>query len=539
MRRSAALVLALVSSALPLRAFAYNEAVHASLTRRALARGPLGGVTAQTAITTAESAITTAPSAITPLAPPDAAQLAAFRARFWTLASRTADASLRAKFLARFPTPESLDAWSFKELLLLNPAAGVHGFDADAPDLRPMARDELLVRASRWPDDDWRNRDRFQRGPDRQILRDAHGEPLPFDPATLALGGLTGQTSQGHAHYGLLRGPLSSDPEVLKTDPRRFALPADAQSWGAQFAQTYTDLALIARQSDLPSRAWLTGAFAGGAFHHLEDVSNQIHTIQVGIFEFFEAAFLQSKLRDAETLGGLLGPRATLKQLGLRLVSNHHLLLEDLFAKRLLELEAGHAVRPQLADALANLDATDPELLQAGRAAFEQARRGDGREAEALAYAIIDRSSLEGPDCYRDIWRLSVPTLRDGLGYAYDGVKDDDPDQFVLSSGAANEEILGHFYALEAKGTRRAVTAVRLWMGRFEELAQEPGADQRAVDRLLAFALPYQEAAAARRAAYVPSVEREQIAWGWPIAALVLIAALLALVSRLLPSPPR
>jgi hypothetical protein len=509
MRRALVLVLALI--ALPSsRARAYNEAVHASLTRRAFA-----GRTAWLA---------------EPLPAPTEAELTALRARFWILASQSGDPALRAEFLARFPSADALDAWAFKELLMLNPAARVHGFD-DAQNESARSRETLLLLASRWPDDDKRNQSRIQRDAARQPILDPQGAPLPFDPATLSLGAVTGQSSQGHAHYGLLRGPFSEDPAVLQRDPRHFALPADAQSWGAQFAQLYTDLAVVAHGSQLPSRGYLEATFSGAAFHHLEDVSNQIHTIQVGIFEFFEAAFLQSKERDLLTLGGLLGPRAPLRELGLHLVFVHHLLLEDLFAKRMLEDDAGKPVGPDLSLAFSGLGNDEPSLVDAARASMSAARQQGKGEIEALAYDIIESSSFEGPDCYRLIWRLSAPVLHDGRGYSYDGANGDDPDNFIVASGAAGQETLGRFYALESIGAHRATTALRLWQTAFDAEVNRAGADQRAVDRILALVLPYQREAARRRAAYHHSAEVVGVAWGYPVALalLILVPALLFL----------
>jgi len=515
MRRALASLTLLAALAAP-RAQAYNEAVHAYLTQRAFAgRAEWLGerVTA-----------------------PGAAGLTAYRARFWQLASRCDDAALRAAFLARFPSVESLDAWSFKELLMLDPAATVHGID-DAPGGARPLRAEILAPASRWPDDDGRNQNRFQRDAQRQIVRGADGLPLPYDPATLALGPVSGLSSQGHAHYGLLPGPLSDDPEVLKSDPRRFAVPPDARSWGAQFAQLYTDLAIVAHGGEgQPPDPWLEAAFAGGAFHHLQDISNQIHTIQVGIFEFFEAAFLQSEARDLETLGGLLGPRRSLVQLGVHIISNQHLLLEDLFAKRVLEQAAGRPAAPALpaakalSAALDGLERDDDAFAQRARAAM--ARGGAAGPIESLARELIEESSREGPACYRLIWNLSVPEMHDGAGFSFDGAKGDDPDAFVFTSGAAAQEQLAALYALESKGLRRATTAQRLWLEEYQRALREPLAGQRAVERVLRLVLPYHREAAARRAAWVPAHDEQRIAWGWPLAAFGLLAGGLLLVAR-------
>jgi len=438
---------------LPTAALAYNETIHERITRAALPDARV-------------------------LQPPTQEDLDAFRALFWRKASATPG------FAQRFPTPASFDAWAFKEFLMLDPAARVHGFDLDPE--KPMPRGELLALASRWPDDDERNRHRYLRDPrTREIVKASDGTPMPYDPATLDFGSLSGTTSQGHAHYGLVDGPLSDDPEVLKKDPRRFAVPPTAHAYGAEFAQLYTDLAALAAQSGLPSADWLAATFAGAAFHHLQDVCNQIHTVQVGIYEFFERAFIQSKLRDVVTLGGLLGERRSLKQVGLRLIANHHLMSEDYFAKHLPED--------------VKYDAGDPALDGAGT-------------ASALAKRIIDISSQEAPEVYRLAWTFSAPTLRDGVhGHEYESNKDN-PDDYVDPS---KREAIDKFFQIEGRGLRRAVSALRIWQRQF------PGAPHDPVPELIA----YHAQAAARRARYLPaSPEQMGIAWGYPAAAAALAA---------------
>src|SRR5712672_3387915 len=195
--------LAVLACAISLPALAYNEAIHALITRRAFP---------DRATWLAEE-----------LAPPAQADLDAFRALFFRTAAQLPDPGLRAKFLSRWPSQDTFTAWELKQLFMLDPAAAVHGFDL--VDARRMSRGDLLALASRWPDDDERNRHRYFRGPDRSIVSARDGSPLPYDPATLDFGSLTGPTSQGHAHYGLVDGPLSDDPEVLKKDPAHFAIP--------------------------------------------------------------------------------------------------------------------------------------------------------------------------------------------------------------------------------------------------------------------------------------------------------------------------
>jgi len=454
------LLLALSSSP----ALAYNEAVHSFLTRHALPPDR-------------------------PVQPPTQADLDAFRALFFVRASENP------AFAQRYPTIHDFGAWEFKEFLMLDPGARVHGFDL-CPDDGSGTLAELLARASRWPDDDERNRHRYLRDPRRhEVVHAPDGSPLPYDPATLDFGSLTGTTSQGHAHYGLVEGPFSDDPEVLKKEPWRFAVPPTAHAYGPEFVQLYTDLAALAAESGLASAVWLQGAFAGAAFHHLQDVANQIHTVQVGIYDFFQAAFIQSKLRDLKTLGGVFGERRSLEQVGLRLIANHHLLSEDLLAKHLPELQFA-------------IDAPDPEIAS----------------APDLARAVIERSSREGPEVYRLAWRYSAQTLRDGVyGHEYDGAKGDDPDAFVAHTPEA-EQAIREFYAIQEKGLRRAVTAVREWQRRF------PGKPHDPVPGLVA----YHEAAAQRRASYKPARSGPPpIAWGYPAVAALLLIGLAALIRRL------
>jgi len=396
---------------------------------------------------------------------------------------------------------------------MLDPAAHVHGFDLTPDDARPLTRGQLLQAASRWPDDDERNRHRYLRDPrTHEVAKASDGTPMPYDPATLDFGSLTGTSSQGHAHYGLVDGPLSDDPEVLKKDPARFAVPPTAHAWGAEFAQLYTDLALLAAGSGLPGGEWLSATFAGAAFHHLQDVANQIHTVQVGIYEFFESAFWQSTLRDLTTLGGLFGERKSLKQVGLRLIANHHLFSEDLFAKHLQNV------------------GRDPSFDKPAEAKIAA---GGGEIGLGLAKALILESSREAPEVYRLVWTFSAKTLRDGVnGHEYDGAKDN-PDDFVDTS---KTEALEQFHALENRGTARAAEALQLWQRLFDAergRAAPAPLRERAVARSLALLVPYHEQAAQRRASYQPAGPgRAKIAWGYPVAAALVLAAAWLIWSR-------
>jgi hypothetical protein len=448
---------------LPLPALAYNEAVHAFVTRQAL-QGPEFDEVLQ---------------------PPTQADLDAFRQLFVKASGKPLK-----------------DSYEFKEFLMLDPAARVHGFDLTPDDERPLTRGELLMRASRWPDDDERNRHRYFRNALHEVVRARDGSFVPYDPATLDFGGLTGTTSQGHAHYGLVDEPLSDDPEVLKKEPWRFAVPATAHAYGPEFVRIYTELAELAGASGLPSGPWLQAVFAGAAFHHLEDLCNQIHTVQVGIYEFFKAAFLQSKLQDVKTLGGIFGPRHSLKQIGVRLIANHHLMSEDLFAKRVAEA----AQHPP------DLSHDDPQL-----------------RPDDLAGSIIVLSSREAPEAYRLAWTYSAPPLRDGVhGHEYGD--HDDPDQWVSSTPEANEAKRSA-YELGWKGLARAATAVRLEWRKVRSDAKPP------LRQEATFLAGYHRQAAERRAKYEPAApETQRIAWGYPFAAALLVIVVIYFIRRTRPA---
>src|SRR2546430_14897838 len=138
------------------------------------------------------------------------------------------------------------------------------------------------------------------------------------------------------------------------------------------------------------------------------------------------------------------------------------MLAEDRFAKHLGELQ------------LAGIDQPDGEIAA----------------APDLARAIIARSSREGPQVYRLAWRFSAKTLHDGgSGHEYDPSKSDNPDAYVERSPEAQAAI-EEFHAIEIRGLRPAVTAVREWQHRF------PGQPQGPVTQVVA----YRDQEAARRA---------------------------------------
>lgn len=385
------------------------------------------------------------PAAVTAAA--DAAAVRALRERIWHAGAEARDPELRRRFLARYPTLASFDAWEMKRLFALNPDKRVAGFDDDVP--LPAGSDGAAVyaAASRLPDDDFRNRDRFRHDAHRAVEHDRWGQPLPDDPATLEMGGLTGLSSQAHAHYGLPKIAFSDEPDVLKKDPRRFAIPPTVHTFGADFVESYGALAALAAR--LPGGERLALTHAGAAAHHLEDVANQIHTVQVGLYDFFVDAKIQSIKEELLSVGGLLRDRPSFVSIGIDIISNHHVLAENLYAKHLFT--PGDPVAAQTA--AAPPDATFQRTLDTIAPACTP---GFGR---AIAEALIDRSSYEGPEVYRAI-RAVAQRRWSKVGQHFDD--GDDPDA-ALRPGAD----LSRFYALEVAGARRGVQALDAWWKRF------------------------------------------------------------------------
>jgi hypothetical protein len=447
----------------------------------------------------------------------DSAAVRALRERVWRAGAEARDPDLKRRFLARYPTLNAFDAWAMKRLFALNPDKRVAGFDDDVALPAGAVGADVYALASRLPDDDERNRDRYRRDAAHAILRDQWGQPLPDDPATLEMGSLSGLSSQAHAHYGLPRLAFSDDPAVLKSDPRRFAIPPTVHTFGAEFADSYTALAALA--SRLPGGQRLALTHAGAAAHHLEDVANQIHTVQVGLYAFFVDAKLQSIKEELLSMGGVLRPRPDFVSIGLGILSNHHLLAEALYAKHLLAPGDPVAARTAAAPA-------DAELGRAFAHVPTGCTHGFGR---ALAEALIDRSSYEGADVYRTIraaaqrrWSHAGQTFGDG----------DDPDAALQPN--AN---LDAFYALEVAGAARARQTLEAWWTHFGACAAlDATAEATVTEALLRDRLDALDAAEERARRFVakpPAHQTRNWAWfGGELFALVVFVLVVVLLVR-------
>ncbi len=445
----------------------------------------------------------------------------ALRHAIWRAGAGHPDPAVRSRFLARFPGEAVFDAWALKELLGLTPEARVAGIDAP-PELGLDARLATAV-ASRWPDDDRRNVERFAHDAERHVRHDEWGRPLPADPAQLDLGALTGLSSQAHAHYGLPRLSFSDSPEVLKAEPRRFASPPNARAFAADFAQVHTDLALAAAATGTPGGRALAWCFLGNAHHYLEDVANQIHTLQA-IYPFFVDAKLQSLKEEALSAGGLLRPRPAFLDIGIGIIKNHHLFLENLWAKRVREAAAGQPAHPRVSAGIEALGRGDSDLERVLGARTLGPREPFGR---AIAEEVIEASSREGGEVYevaRDLARSRLSRSR------YEMADGTDPDLELRQP--PDPARLDRFYELEGRGLARAATAVRLHTRLFREAVAEAERSEEgrqaisrlALERLVASATVALDQRESRLATFRPRApEQREIDW-W--AALAFAAVL-------------
>lgn len=483
MARVRIILLAIALAILGGRAAAYDQKVHSLLSARAYG-GP-------------------------PTVAGDAHATRALRERIWRAGADARDPELKRRFLARWPRRETFDAWSMKRLFALNPEKRVAGFDDEVTLPAAESARDAYAAASRLPDDDERNRDRFAHDDIRGRMYDRWGRPLPEDPATLEMGALTGLSSQAHAHYGLPHLAFSDEPAVLERDPRRFAIPPTVHTFGADFADSYTMLALLA--AHVPGGERLALTFAGAAAHHIEDVANQIHTVQVGIYAFFVDAKIESIKEELASVGGLLRPRPSFVSIGIDIISNHHVLAEALYAKHLLNPRDPISTRTlaPLAAPAAPAAACNP---------------GFGR---ALAEKLIDQSSYEGPKVYEAI-RAAAQRRWSRVGQHFgDG---DDPDGALKPTAE-----LTSFFDLEVTGARRALAALGDWWASYAACATL-GDDAVAAlaETLVRARLAALDAAEARARVYTPKPpDANQRNWWIPTGyVLVLLFVVVLLAGR-------
>jgi hypothetical protein len=471
-------------------------------------------------------------------------QLNQFRQWFYTQLSRHLTSELKTRFQKRYPTAGSFDALSFREFLSLNtsPRRRIFGIDRIEARQSITAR-QFLARSSSDPDSDGRNLERmvYDRRTGKPHLID--GQPIPFDPSTLNMGRLKGLSSQAHAHYGLpTTFEFSDDPDVLKEDPKRFLIKTGfpdgpVLALAADMSQMHTDLAILAHFWGGPKARYLTLAFVGHAFHYTEDVGNQIHTVQVGSFGFFLDAKLQYWWRALITAGGYLTSLKPFTAVGVAILSNHHIMIEQLTRLRFEEALAGRSSSPAMTDAVKQLNLDDIEFSKQLDLALEGAEAGTF--AKVITQAIIEQSAPEGPKAYelmRDVGcgRIS----RYGFKVPDDNDREKmDMDSLLCLDGDEEEAKLESLYELQATAFRRVTTALRRYDRELSKyLLNNPAQSAIAplLNRFTQARLDLLDAAEKRRAKYMENPPKQNAPTikeaGWLFGELIVLLLIAALI---------
>lgn len=425
----------------PVRAHAYAIDIHAELSRQALGKAGL------TATATAISL-------------PEADQT---RQAIDTFARN--DASLKEAWVRRYPQAADFDTFAFKQFLQLSAGSQIYGIDRIDSVLAGATLLEITARGASQPDEDFRNRERYAYDAKRQPLKDSQGANLPADPALLNMGRLGALSSQAHAHYGLAKVEFSDDPDVLKKEPKRFAKKigfanGPIMTLAAEMAQIHADLALLAALSEGSTATERSWQWTGQGFHYLQDIGNQIHTVQVGLFDFFMDAFTERLKLGLLTGGGYLGNMRSLGSIGIDILTNHHTLSEELTRKRVFAAKAGNddADAKRLLAAPQQDDADFAKKLDAALGASPE----QGEYALAITRTLIDVSSDEGDDVYRATRAIADPKLR-SRNVRFDE-DHDDPDMFLRKRTPDLEGSYVEFWALQERAFRRVGTALRRWV---------------------------------------------------------------------------
>lgn len=429
----------------------------------------------------------------TRLSPVSSNDLDAFRGWLDSQFRNHPDPGVRQRYVTRWPTAASFDRRAFKRLMSWNLQKEVNGVD-QAQGLPCTARQAISV-GSGQSDTDWRNRERVALDAQGQPLRLPDGREVPADPLILNMGRVRGLSSQANAHYGLADVPLSAEPEVLKTDPRRFAM---AHSWPAgpvrtfarEMCQLHFDLAVLARAWGTPAGLSLSHLFLGQGYHYLQDVGNQVHTVQVGYYDFFVKAKLLTWARALVTGGGYFGDLAPFEKVGVELLTTHHVVSENLNAKRIDEVLAnGLPPAGPIREAMEGLTQDDPALAASidealgdpvpgtasarpEHAAAPTLRQSEGRAkmAALVTDRLIEASSHEGADVYRHM-AGALHGRMSRYGVVIDS-EEGDPDKLLAdTSDPAVKAHLEALYGLHAKAYRRVGTAMRRLHARYVDLA--------------------------------------------------------------------
>ncbi|HIN86763.1 MAG TPA: hypothetical protein EYN06_09805 [Myxococcales bacterium] len=357
------------------------------------------------------------------------------------------------------------------------------------------------------------------------------------------MGRLKGLSSQAHAHYGLPIGlDFSDDPDVLKEDPKRFLIKTGfpdgpVLAMAADMSQMHTDLAMLAHLWGGGASRYLTLAFAGHAFHFTQDVGNQIHTVQVGSFGFFLDAKIQYWWRALITAGGYLTSLKPWTAVGVGILRNHHVLIEQLTRLRFEEALGGHPTSPAIADVVLRLGQDDAEFSKILDKALQN--MVPGTFASVITQALIEKSAPEGPTAYelmRDVGcgRIS----RYGFKVPDDNDKQKiDLDLLLCLETDEDEARLESLYVLQATAFLRVVTALRRYdreLARYLTENKAAGAIPQILNRFAVARLDMLDGAEQRRAKYLENPPQQSAATlkapSWLIGELLVLLLLAAVI---------
>jgi len=480
---------------------AYTVTIHEELTRRSLSD---------------DAFLMRGQGLIVPATTADRAQ---FRRWLYERMVNHPDEAIRTRVRDRFPTEAVFTSQALRAVLAFNidPKKRIYSINRSHSEAR-SARD-LVVDGSSRPDRDGRNRARYAYDGSSPVL-DKNGQRVPHDPATLNMGRSEGLSSQAHAHYGLPDYEFSDDPQVLKDEPERFLLKtgfADGPvlALAADMAQLHTDMALLAQLWGQSGSDYLARTFAGQSFHYLEDVGNQIHTVQVGSYDFFFDAKLQYWWRALITAGGYLGPLRPFTSIGIDILTNHHTLIEELTALRFYEALEGQSGDKHIAKAVSELAIDSPEYS----AMLDEALASQASPMEfarTLTKTLIEASAPEGARAYQYMKTVGCGRLSiEGFKVPKDGVEwvisaDDLVCHADDDEGRSSLEAL---YELQARAFRRVSTSLRRYDREFEAVVKRSDRDALINDILARFVrerLDLLDASDARRKVYIAAVTKSE-----------------------------
>lgn len=478
----------------PRPAAAYSIAVHSALSRLS-AQGRIGN---------------------DELPPPSQGELLQFYQWLGAAMAEGGDTEGQAGFRARYRGPRDFNARGVRRFLGLteDPAVRVWGVSRVHPS-GTFDRVALLREASTWPDLDLRNQRRMVYDDQGEPVRLPDGRPVPFDPMVLNLGGLEGLASQAHAHYALPGAVTpTSDPEVLRKEPWRFAVAAgfDApvESFAADMAELHLDMAILARvwgeTSYHASGEYLAMVWLGAGLHYLQDAAGPLHTVQVGSYTLFKRAKIAWYLRALLSGGGYLSDLPSFVEMGLDLLHNHHIAGERWLAWQLQQLEAGGAADPAVALAVQNARGEDKALAHEVDAALNVYLKGPeyvepwegGRGAGTILVEALARiGSRQGGALYEALAEITAPALSaPGARIADEGT--DLTGLFRDPDDPAVRAKFGEMAAIQAASVQRAVAAGARYLQ-----AYHAGNGDTAARRLRAGRLRHLAQAEARRAAWL------------------------------------